>query len=280
MKIAYFTNQTALKSEPVWQAFLESCQKLGITPVENSLDADYALIWSVLWQGRMKANRQIYEHYRSLGKNVFICEVGSLIRGKTWKIAVNNITQNGTYACDSNFIPYRAKTLGLTLRNLGSNQLGPILIAGQHDQSLQWTNETSMKEWIVDKIKEIRQFSDQEIYIRPHPRNLVEGNFGVKTFLEKPIKIPNTYDEYNLSFGYKTIINFNSGVGIWAGLNGIPLICDKSSLAYDLSIKMQDLVYPVMPDRSQWFEKIVHTEWLIEEIAQGIPLRRLLSNIA
>jgi hypothetical protein len=34
-----------------------------------------------------------------------------------------------------------------------------------------------------------------------------------------------------------------------------------------------------MPDRQEWFQKILHTEWLVEELAAGIPQERLLNQL-
>ena len=280
MKISYFPKQMALQSEPVWKNFLISCKKYGMEPIENSLDADCLLIWSVLWRGRLAANQQIYQHYRNLNKPVFICEVGSLIRGKTWKICLNNITKNGTYANQSNFILDRDKKLGLKLGTVSNINHLPILIAGQHDQSLQWTASLDIIEWTRESIRHVRQFSSDLIHIRPHPRNFFIENFGPNTLLEHPKKIIGSYDQYDLNAKYKAVINYNSGVGIWGALNGIPVICDSSSLASDVSINYTDLNQLKFPDRGEWFKKILHTEWLVEEIEDGLPIQRLIEHLS
>lgn len=279
MRIAYFPKQTAQQSEPVWQAFLNSCKFFGITPIENSLDADCVLIWSVLWRGRMLANKKVYEHYRYLNKPVFILEVGSLHRGITWKVSVNNITKLGIYANDDNFIANRYKKLNINLGEYKINQHRPILVTGQHDQSLQWTYNGTCTNYIIQKIKEIREFYNDLIVVRPHPRNIIDQNFGNNIILEVPNKIPDTYDQYDLNFNYRAIVNYNSGVGIQAAIHGVPIICDESSLASDLSVNFSNLSKPTLVDRQHWFEKILHTEWTVEEIAEGVPLSRLMNKI-
>ena len=35
----------------------------------------------------------------------------------------------------------------------------------------------------------------------------------------------------------------------------------------------------LLPDREVWFLKLCHTEWLVDEIAKGIPLKRLETSI-
>jgi len=279
MKISYYPEQTALQSEPIWQAFLESCKRVGIIPVQNSLETDCALIWSVLWRGRMQKNRQIYEHYRSLNKAVFIVEVVSLIRGKTWKVCINNITNQGIYANTDNFLPNRHKKLCIDLKPKLTDSDRPILIAGQHTQSLQWNNNLDMESWIYQKIKEIRQYSDRKIYIRPHPRERISNIRAPNVLMNIPIKIPNSYDEYDLNFDYKIVINFNSGVLIKAAIHGCSVHSDKSSLVSDIGTNLYDIENSYLPDRHSWFEQIVHTEWTIEEIREGIPLKRLLNKV-
>lgn len=279
MRIAYFTKQIALQSEPVWQNFLGSCKRFGIEPVENSWDADCALIWSVLWRGRMEENRKVYEFYRNLNKPVFILEVGSLLRGKTWKVSINNITRDGEYANTDNFIANRDKNLGIILEDFKYDAHNPILIAGQHDQSLQWKLPIKNKNWIMNLIKEIRNFSNEIIHVRPHPRNFFNENLGKNVIIQNPIKIPNTFDIYDLKFNYRAIINFNSGVSVQSAQHGIPTICDESSLASEVSSTLGNLEKPPPIDRHLWWQKILHTEWTVEEIAQGIPLERLLSKV-
>jgi hypothetical protein len=280
MKIAYFANQTALQSEPIWQAFLESCKKVNIRPVENTLDADFALIWSVLWKGRLEKNKNIYYHYRNLGKPVFIIEVGSLYRGKTWKVCINNITNEGVYANDSNFLIDRHKKLNVTLKPFKNLIDKPILIAGQHDSGLQWNSSVSNLEWINETIDKLRQYTDKPIYVRPHPRNKFDKIHNKNVFMEEPVKILGSYDEYDLKYNYSSIINYNSGIGIKASINGVPLICHNTSLAYETSMPFDKILEPFVPNREDWLQKIVHTEWTIEEIADGIPLKRLLSKIS
>jgi hypothetical protein len=279
MYISYFPDQTAQKSQLIWQSFLDSCKKFNITAVENSMDSDAALIWSVLWQGRMEKNRLVYEHYRKQGKPVFILEVGALDRGRTWKVALNNITKYGNYANDENLDLDRAKKLGINLVTRKIDSQAPILIAAQHENSLQWTSTLTVREWIKSQIEKIRQYTDRPIVVRPHPRFSI-GNFtGNNVSMSTPTKIANTYDKYDLDFDYSVVINYNSGVAVQAAINGTPLITNDSSLAYELSVSLDKINEPFLPDRGEWLAKVVHTEWTIEEISNGVPLERLLSKV-
>ena len=58
MKISCYTDYGPLNSKPVFAALLKSMQDAGDTVLLNKDDGqcDVAVIWSVLWQGRMASN--------------------------------------------------------------------------------------------------------------------------------------------------------------------------------------------------------------------------------
>jgi hypothetical protein len=277
MRISYFPNQTANHSEQVWQAFLSSCESMGIRPEANSMDSDYLMIWSVLWRGRMQKNQQVYQHYIRANKPVFILEVGSIQRRTTWKVAVNNITNQGIYP--EMVDPDRPKKLGIVADRAKINKDLPILIALQQTESLQWDLKKSAEQWVTDTVTKIRRFTDRQIVIRPHPRARFHMPNLSNTVLETPKKIINTYDDYDLNFDYSAVINHNSGVAVQAALRGVPVVTDNTSLAYPVSMPLSSIDIPYLPDRDQWIQKMSHTEWTVDEIAQGTPLRLLIDKI-
>ena len=85
--VAYFPEQCALNSGPVMSRLLDCLQARGFKTEENSMNSDAAVIWSVLWHGRMARNELVYRHYRNQNKPVIVVEVGALYRGTTWKIS-------------------------------------------------------------------------------------------------------------------------------------------------------------------------------------------------
>ena len=64
-----------------------------------------------------------------------------------------------------------------------------------------------------------------------------------------------------------------------AAIHGIPIICDTTSLAGEISGKIEDIENIKLPNREDWFMRLCHTEWTVNEIAQGIPMQRLLPLI-
>jgi hypothetical protein len=279
MRVAYFPNSCAQNSGPVMTALLSSLRRQGHTVVENSMDADAAVIWSVLWSGRMAANQAVWSHYRSQGRPVIIADVGALYRGETWKIAVNSITATGYYGHQENLDPDRPRKLGISLAiNLSRNPR--IVIAAQHAQSLQVANIDSMESWILQQVHTLRQITDRPLVIRAHPRSRLDPNKLPKNIdLEMPVKIENTYDSYNLAFDCHAMINYNSGPGIQAALAGTRPIVDRSSLAWPVSVAIADIEQPYTVDRDQWLTEICHTEYTVEEIRSGLWLKRIASHL-
>jgi hypothetical protein len=276
--VAYFPLQCALNSKPVMDAVLDCLASNGIQTQENSMTSDAAIIWSVLWNGRMQGNQQVYEHYRAQGKPVICIDVGALVRGQTWKISVNNITANGYYGHLTNLDYDRPSKLGLQLHS-NSDQFNSVLIAAQHQKSLQLSAISSIEDWINDQITLVKHYCDRPIVVRAHPRSqLQKQKIQPGVTFQEPVKVPNTYDGFDFGFKYHTVINYNSGVGIQAAIAGCNVIVDQSSLAYPVSSRVENIEQPCDIDRTQWLVEIAHTEYLIEEIKQGIWLTRLHLN--
>lgn len=276
--LAYFPLQCALNSGPVMSAFLDSAVSAGIQTRENSMSADAAVIWSVLWNGRMAANQAVYNHYRSQNKPVIIVEVGALYRGHTWKIAVNNITSAGYYGHTENLDWDRPAKLHISLATQFQHT-EEIVIAAQHPRSLQ-TKTVDMNQWVHRQIANIRSVSDRPIVVRPHPRarlQLGELPPGVK--LVQPQKLTNTYDSYDMHYRCHAVVNYNSGPGIQAAVAGCRPVVDSSSLAAPVAINLADIEQPYDVDRTRWLVEICHTEYTVEEIVTGIWLNRIRSAL-
>jgi hypothetical protein len=257
---------------------LTALRHAGVQCLENSMDADAAIIWSALWAGRMAPNKQVYEHYRSQGKPVIVVDVGALYRGETWKIAINHINRLGYYGHTENLDPDRPRKLGISLAiNLSRNPA--VLIAAQHRHSLQLANQNH-EAWIMEQIEEIRKVSDRPIVVRPHPRSPLQmATFNKTITIEKPQKIDGTYDSFDMHFDYHAVVNYCSGPGIQAAISGTRPIVGPYSLAAPVSVRIEDLDQPYIIDRDQWLVEICHTEYTVKEIEQGLWLQRLLSHL-
>ena len=276
MRFRLYREHGALNSVPVFDAFERGLKALGHEIV--NVDEDVAVIWSVLWSGRMKPNRQVYHQCLNLNIPVIIIEVGNLKRGETWRICLNHINGLGIFGHNENLDPTRPKILGVNLRPVQTKRRGEILIACQHQDSLQWEGKPLLKTWCDEIITKIKNHTHRRIIVRPHPRSPFP--FQIPNILfERPRRIPNTYDDFDIFYNYHCVINHNSGPAVQAAIQGVPVLCDSSSLAASISSTWETLDNPQLPDREDWFLKLCHTEWTVDEISQGVPLQRLMPEI-
>lgn len=273
--LAYFPDQIARNGSPVLDAILNSLKYHGIQCCPDDLDCDAALIWSVLWQGRMAPNKKVFQHYRGSNRPVIVVDIGALSRGHTWKIALNHITAQGYYGQHRDLDYDRPKKLGIKLTH-PKNPKPNIILASQHTSSLQ-VQEVNLVSWLDNKISEIREVSDRPLILRPHPRCRMDlqrfQRQGVE--IQHPRQVPNTYDSFDFDTNYHAIINYNSGPGIQAAITGTRPIVDASSLASPVSINVSDVEKPYLQNREQWLVEVCHTEYTVEEITQGRWIERL-----
>ena len=280
MKFSLWTNYGALNSKPVFDAFAYSCLDAGHTVGYNDKGSDVDVIWSVLWHGRMANNRTIWEQAQQNKKPIIVLEVGGLQRNITWKVGLNGINRDAYFGPKGND-DTRAKKLGLTCKPWKNNENGPIVIACQHAYSHQWKNKKPIPTWVYDTATEIRDYTDRQIIIRPHPRCRIQGieHYVKDVVLQYPKKLIGTYDDFDFHVDDAyAIVNWSSNPATHAIMNGIPAFVGPSSLAYDVAnIDLKDINNPIKPDRTQWLNDLAHTEWTVEEIKQGIPLKSLTS---
>lgn len=276
MKFKLWREHGALNSPPIFDALEQGLKKLGISIVNSGQDVD--VIWSVLWSGRMKANKLVYEQAKKQNRSVLIIEVGNLFRGKTWRISLDHIHGLGKFANEIDLDLDRSKKLGIDLKSSKKSRKETVLLACQHEHSLQWQGQPRMVQWTMETVEKIKQYTDRPIIIRPHPRSPFSINLPNSRLIQ-PIKIPNSYDDFNTDYDHHCVINHNSGPAVRAAIEGVPIICDSTSLAYPVSDIWENLENPRLPDRDDWFLKLCHTEWTVQEIQQGIPLQRLTPYI-
>jgi hypothetical protein len=272
--VAYFPLQCAKNSQPVMSAVLDCLQARGIQTQENSMTSDAAIIWSVLWAGRMAANQAVYEHYRSQGRPVIIIEIGALYRGDTWKIAVNNINAQGYYGHLDNLDWDRPRKLKISLATQFASNPN-IIVALQHNQSLQVTG-VNMTDWLHSTLHILKNNTDRPITVRPHPRcKLKLNDLPEGVVVEIPNRLPNTYDSYNMHYDCHALVNYNSGPGIQAAIAGVRPIVDSTSLACPVGVGFADIEQPYTKDRETWLTQICHTEYTVDELRRGMWIERI-----
>ena len=281
MKFKLWKEYGALNSKDVFSAFERSCITNGhnISNSDNINDADCHVIWSVLFHGRMARNKDIWTRCRELRKPVIVLEVGGIKRGTTWKVGLNGINRDA-YFGDSNNDDSRKRLLGLEVKPWRTSSKY-ILLCGQHDKSLQWQDMPRMSNWFLNTYDEIRKHTDRPIIFRPHPRCRLEHiERGLKhVYRQEPKHVNGTYDSFDMGFNdIHCTISYSSNPGIHSVIEGVPAFVSTHSLAYDVANDidfLHDIEQPLMTDRTQWLNDYAHTEYTVDEISQGIPLKRL-----
>ena len=142
-----------------------------------------------------------------------------------------------------------------------------------------------MSNWFLETYDEIRKHTQRPIIFRPHPRcRLPEIERGLRhVHRQEPHHVNGTYDSFDMGFDdiYCTI-SYSSNPGVHSVIEGVPAFVSTHSLAYDVANDinfLHDIENPIMPDRTQWFNDYAHTEYTLEEISQGIPLKNLTSKL-
>ena len=99
MKIEIWPKFGPLNSNKIFDCFIQSLHDSGEQLfVDQNAEADVAVIWSVLWQGRMRNYQRIWQQYRSAGKPVIVLEVGGLRRNESFKIGINGVNAKADFA--------------------------------------------------------------------------------------------------------------------------------------------------------------------------------------
>jgi len=284
MKVSVYTKFGPNNSKKVFDAFIESLKNTGEEiQLNEDKNSDVAVIWSVLWQGRMLGYQKIWNDCTSQNKPVIVLEVGGIKRNETFKVGINGVNREADFAnqlVDSE----RWKKFNIELKPWKSTG-DTIIICGQHHKSHQWRNNPSMNLWFEQQINEIRKYTNRPILVRPHPRNPV--GLDIKKWKNVSYKPPqrdyNTIDDTDFKETLKhtwAVINYSSNPAMMAVFNGIPVFVSEQSLCYDVgNISLNKINNPIMPDRNNWVNKLAYTEWITKEIKQGLPWARIKKRL-
>ena len=284
MRIEVWTDYGPLNSKDIFAKFITSLKTAGEdVRINEKCNADVAVIWSVLWRGRMEQYRKIWNNYRSAGKPVVVIEVGGLKRNFSFKIGINGINRDADFA-NQDFDDKRWPLFRHELQPW--NSTGDIIvICGQHDASEQWKGMPRMEQWIIQKINEIRKYTTRPILVRPHPRNNI--NFKESDFTNVKLRHPKrdykTYDDTDFKATLErtwAVVNHSSNPAMEAVIRGIPVFVSEASLCHDVgNINLADINTPAMPNRINWANKLAYTEWFPDEIEKGLPWDRIKKRL-
>ena len=136
-------------------------------------------------------------------------------------------------------------------------------------------------QWTEDTVNNIRNHTDRQIVIRPHP--LYRKSKLHNTLKEKVLAVADVHwqeadvtkpDFVTIDKQLKNAwctVTYSSGTGVDAVINGIPNVaCDKGSMVYEVSSKeISEVENPFTGDKTEWANKIAHCQWSISEFESG-----------
>ena len=284
MKISHFPNNLPGNADEVYPQLIEAIGKTDEL-VTSSMDADAALIWSVLWYGKMAGNKRVWDHYREQNKPVVVIEVGGLIRNGTWKLGINGINRDADFAVEDYMPSDRLSKFEIVLQRW-KEEGEYVLICGQHGHSQQWIDMPDMDTYYKNTIQEVRKYTDKPIVVRSHPRFREGLHWACDSEWYKqqgvtwniPKHIQQTYDSFDLEHMLKhthCTISHSSNAGISSIIAGVPAVVSEHSLAYEVGTEMNKWLSK--PDRANWLNKMSYIEWFPHEIeTQWLRIREKL----
>lgn len=282
MKIAVFKDTAAIAGKPVMDAFIKSLKGEDYVVCKNTQrpDADVIVIWSVLLN--MYGRNAIYQYYKHRAK-ILVIEVGGLLRNKTWRIGIGGINASADFANQNiaHVDDSRAVKMGIKCKEWTTpNDSSPFYICLQNTKSEAWTGG-DVDNWLKDIIEHIRYYTDRKILIRQHPRHNTKIDHVINYFPNVSESRPVFTEGDKVDFVKKLseaycVVNYNSNPAIEAVMNGVPVMVSDSSLCKEVGNTFTcDVNNLKRPDRTHWLNKISYCEWYVDEIALGIPWRRL-----
>ena len=208
MKIEIHPQFGPLNSKPIFDAFIKSLQDAGETLyINQSTDnADVAVIWSVLWQGRMKNYKKIWDEYTTKNKPVVVLEVGGLRRNKSFKVGINGVNNKADFA--NQYVDDKRWSLFNHKFKPWRTTGNKIIVLGQHHASEQWK-----KICLIPFLRRLLSISNNFFLDLPCKINL-EPNKDISWASLEPIKpeapkiIPLLFFKFNIDY-FASISNDN-----------------------------------------------------------------------
>ena len=118
MKVSVYPKFGPINSKKVFEAFIGSLEKAGEEVQLNcNGNSDVTVIWSVLWQGKMRGYKSIWDECQLKNKPVVVLEVGGIKRNETFKVGINGVNREADFA-NQTFDGERWKKLNIELYTL------------------------------------------------------------------------------------------------------------------------------------------------------------------
>lgn len=275
--------------------FIQGVQQCGDTGVVhngiNLIDTNVAVIQG--WQHEtgksaehLQLRQNIIDHQIANGKYVITADSNLFLYANPnnkphhyLRYSINGVFPNSGVYCDNVIDPNRWKQISRDLniqieetRRKGKN----IVLCCQRNGG--WSmGKYDVQDWINDTIKELRNYTDRTIVIRPHPGDkkaiqyLNSKNNKIQKFENIKISPFGTPLENDLAKAW-AVVNHNSSsiVGpIIQGYHAFITDPDKSQCKEVSNNNLKNIETPKEYDRQRWLERISMFHWKFSELENG-----------
>lgn len=143
-----------------------------------------------------------------------------------------------------------------------------ILVCGQRDGG--WAMKgVDMPAWTLETVKQIRQYTDRPIVVRPHPKNPISPAL----FRQFPNVSTSTTSllQQDLNNARASVF-FNSSSCVASVLAGVPVFAsDPDCVAWQVANKdLSQIEKPLTPAREQWLWDLSAAHWADDESKAGL----------
>lgn len=199
------------------------------------------------------------------------------------RYSINGVFPNTGNYCDSKIDPARWQQIqqdfGIALRSYRSTG-NHILICLQRDGG--WSmGQQSVVSWCETVLKTLRQYTNRPIIIRPHPGDRKAKNYLAPLMTQVGrwrFSISHNPDLKTDLQNCWTMINHNSSPAVAAAIEGIPVFVTDPARSQCSEIANTDLSLiesPVLPDRTQWIQRLAMSHWKFDELRSGQAWRHM-----
>jgi len=245
---------------------------------------------------KSRPNNEVYEFAENSGKPVLIREAPVLRminNGSQTKISFddqwNRFSWNSFFA-DEGLHPYDSsydrwtelsKKYNIEIKDWkrrGDSVLFNLQKDGDSALNRLTYNGIDYKEYCVEKIKEIKKYTDRPIIIRKHPLDNIIAPYLQEIFTNiKFSENKNLYDDLDRSW---CMVTYNSTSCVESSLYGTPTITlDSSAVSWPVSQhSLENIEQSHDVDRLEWCKRIAFMQWKGTELEDGY-VWKLLKNL-
>jgi hypothetical protein len=262
----------------VLEALLEGLRREGEIAVLIRRDRDHAHIYDAAgfynWsRPKHDWRRRIIARHHALGRPVLAVNHGYLRRGRAYSLGWNGINGRADF-CNKVDAAERFEATGIEVAPWKSESAaGHVLVCGQTpgDPSLYGADATL---WAEKTIAYLGRLTARPLVWRPHPNvgRAAPSMPGARTSLAR-------LDE-DLA-GAHAVVTYSSSTSAMAAIQGVPIFAaSDASIAWPVANReIEDVENPATPDRAGWLRRLAYAEWTLDEIAAGLPWRRLAKRL-